>query len=351
VPWIALGLLLGAGGVTLYPGVAGWILLGAAVLVFAISGLMARAQTERKLAAAKAAEAERARAELAPQLADAAERDRIAHERAEEVRVAAVEAILGGEGEAVRARVRRRVRAARSADRGLRGARDAGRRCGPDPGRSARRQRDPAAAQHLAQERPHLVPQPAAEGRARGRCARGRRALHRVRRRGVRRASVGGLGRGRRVPSWRRPGDRQDADLCYAAVDFEREAFAELNLDRLDPIATLRGSAARFSCSATFVLKPVADPDEDAEDRRRRRSRGRWSRRCARARPARARRSGPPPMGVRAGSRALEIPDGARLDRGLVERAVARLGDLYAEEKVRAPVARPRGDGEEQARA
>src|SRR5262245_40026058 len=332
VPWIALGLLLGAGGVMLHPGIAGWILLGAAVLVFAISGLMARAQNERKLASAKAAEAERARAELAPQLADAAERDRIAHERAEEARVAAVEAILGGEGEACAhafgdacARLDLPLEASAALEMQ-----------GDD---AAQIQVDLHAGSEIPLQRSTLLKS--------GRISYRNRPQKDVREDDAR--AVAGLCivfagvafdelpsvSSVAVAAFRRgvdPATGNDADLCYAAVDFEREAFAELKLDRLDPIATLRAAAARFSCSATFVLKPVADPDEDAET-----GDVPVARRAEPAPRPRAPRPSAPERPAADGRarwlEALEIPDSARLDRGLVERAVARLGDLYAEEK------------------
>ncbi|MBI4604851.1 MAG: hypothetical protein HY721_23050, partial [Planctomycetes bacterium] len=72
------------------------------------------------------------------------------------------------------------------------------------------------------------------------------------------------------------PATGHDADLCHASAIVEREAFGRLKLDRADPIAALRSFDPRFDCSASFLLKTVApfrladlegDRDREGSDR------------------------------------------------------------------------------------
>lgn len=113
------------------------------------------------------------------------------------------------------------------------------------------------------------------------------------------------------------PATGGDAECCYASVILDREAFLRLKLDRLDPIAALRSLQARFSCSATHLLKavePFAMSDLATLD-------------------AAA-------TGVEDGGAlrsrwlaALDLPPDGDPDRPAVERALRRMEDVYAEDK------------------
>jgi uncharacterized tellurite resistance protein B-like protein len=53
------------------------------------------------------------------------------------------------------------------------------------------------------------------------------------------------------------PATGRDARPCLSSALFDRAGFSRLKFDRLDPIAAVRGFPSRFSCSASFILKPV----------------------------------------------------------------------------------------------
>ncbi|MFO0985251.1 MAG: hypothetical protein U1E76_26565 [Planctomycetota bacterium] len=326
IPWLLAGLALITLGVTALR----WSLPAAAaslaggILLAIFSGWLARSQIASREQALRGAEEAAARATIGAQIAADLERDRQGHDATENERLARLEQLLAGAAEPCAAAF---ATAAEALELPL--------------GASAA----VAMTSHAVAELPinlHAeseIPVQRSTLLKTGRISYRNRPKKDVREDDARAIAALCLLYGAvafdvlptlvelRVSAYRSgidPSTGKEADLCYAAATLDRAAFAELKLDRVDPIAALRSFPSRFQCSATFVLKPVEAYAAEALERE-----------PAPASPARSASAQAAAAGDARGEwlAALEIPAGAALDRATIERARARLADLYAAER------------------
>jgi len=251
----AAGVVLALGGVALsfYKLAPGIVCLGAGVIAAIASSWKASLVQQ---ASARAEEA-RIREEIASRIAADLERDRAAHEESEKLRIARMRALLAGEERAC-------VEAFQAAVDRLELPLDASAVVGMASSDTAEVQVNLHAVEEIPVQRSTLL-------------KTGRITYRNRPKRDVQEDDAWALASlcllyaaaafdalppvETIVLSAFRPGvdpaTGQDSELCYASLVVDREDFVRLKLDRLDPIAALRSLEARFSCTATCVLKPV----------------------------------------------------------------------------------------------